>query len=160
MEVYNNILTHFQMRKSRVKGMHSFKSYLRDVPGSPVVKTSPSNAGGAGLIPGGGAKIPHASWPKNQNIKQKQYCNKFNKDLKKKKLSEFLEWIMDPFLHTLWNLHISLVLPHFSNPGIPQTLPKDLDSWLRFCHFLCPTKTKRSLRSSEQVRITYMFFLF
>ena len=28
--------------------------------GSPVVKTSPSNAGGAGSIPGGGAKIPHA----------------------------------------------------------------------------------------------------
>ena len=31
----------------------------------------------------GGAKIPHASRPKNQNIKQKQYCNKFNKDFKK-----------------------------------------------------------------------------
>ena len=31
-----------------------------------------------------GARIPHASQPKNQNIKQKQYCNKFNKDLKKK----------------------------------------------------------------------------
>ena len=28
----------------------------------------------------GGAKIPHASQPKNQNTKQKQYCNKFNKD--------------------------------------------------------------------------------
>ena len=34
------------------------------------------------LIPGQGAKIPHASRPKNQNIKQKQYCNKFNKDFK------------------------------------------------------------------------------
>ena len=45
-----------------------------------MVKTSPSNAGGVGLIPGQGAKIPHASGPKNQNIKQKQYCNKFNKD--------------------------------------------------------------------------------
>ena len=31
---------------------------------------------------GRGAKIPHASGPKNQNIKQKQYCNKFNKDFK------------------------------------------------------------------------------
>ena len=47
-----------------------------------MVKTSPSNAGGVGSIPGVGAKIPPASWPKNQNIKQKQYCNKFNKDLK------------------------------------------------------------------------------
>ena len=54
----------------------------RDFPGSPVVKTSPSNAGGAGSIPSQGAKIPHASGPKNQNIKQKQYCNKFNKDFK------------------------------------------------------------------------------
>ena len=56
---------------------------MRDFPGSPVVKTLPSNAGGAGSIPGLGAKIPHALRPKNQNITQKQYCNKFNKDLKK-----------------------------------------------------------------------------
>ena len=50
--------------------------------GLPVVKTSPSNAGGVGSIPVQGAKIPHASRPKNQNIKHKQYCNKFNEDLK------------------------------------------------------------------------------
>jgi len=37
--------------------------------------------GGAGSVPGWGAKIPHASWPNKQNIKQKQYCKKFNKDL-------------------------------------------------------------------------------
>ena len=51
-----------------------------DFPGGPVVKTLPFNAGGAGSIPDWGAKIPHALRPKNQNIKQKQYCNKFNKD--------------------------------------------------------------------------------
>ena len=45
-------------------------------------KASPSNAGGAGSIPGLGSKIPHASRPKNQNIKQKQYCNELNKDFK------------------------------------------------------------------------------
>ena len=45
-----------------------------------MLETSPSSAGGAGSIPGQGANIPHASWPKNQNIKQKPYCNKFNKD--------------------------------------------------------------------------------
>ena len=38
--------------------------------------------GNAGSIPGEGIKIPHASQPENQNIKQKQYCNKFNKDFK------------------------------------------------------------------------------
>ena len=53
-----------------------------DFPGGPVVKTSPSNAAGTDSIPGRGAKILHASKPKNQNIKQKQYCNKFNKDFK------------------------------------------------------------------------------
>ena len=47
-----------------------------------MVKTSPSNAGGAGSIPGQGAKIPHALGPKKQNVRQKQYCNKFNKDFK------------------------------------------------------------------------------
>ena len=55
------------------------KAIYGDFPSRPVDKASPSNAGGAGLIPGYRAKIPHASWPKNQNIKQKQYCNKFNK---------------------------------------------------------------------------------
>ena len=47
-----------------------------------VVGTSPFNAGGAGLIPGWGAGVPHALGPKGQNIKQKQYCNKLNKDSK------------------------------------------------------------------------------
>ena len=52
-------------------------------PGGPVVKILPSNAGGTGSIPGWGTKIPHTSWPKNQNMKQKQYGNKFNKRLLK-----------------------------------------------------------------------------
>ena len=41
---------------------------------------------GLGSIPGWRAKIPHApvAKNKNKNIKQKQYCKKFNKDLKKK----------------------------------------------------------------------------
>ena len=55
----------------------------RDFPGRPGVKNSPPSAGGEGSIPGRGAKIPYASRPKNQHIKQKQYCNKFNKDFKK-----------------------------------------------------------------------------
>ena len=55
----------------------------RNFLGGPVVKISPSTAGGEGSIPGQGVKIPQASRPKNQNIKQKQYCNKFNKDFKK-----------------------------------------------------------------------------
>ena len=53
-----------------------------DFPCGPVVENSPSNVGDAGSIPGWGAKMPQALWLKNQNIKQKQYCNKFNKDHK------------------------------------------------------------------------------
>ena len=59
----------------------------RDFPDGPVVKPSPCNVGGVGSVPGQEAKITHALGPKNQNIKQKLYCNKFNKDLKKGKTS-------------------------------------------------------------------------
>ena len=51
-----------------------------DFPGSPVVKTSFSNAGDVGLLSGWGAKIPQCltakkqnKQTKRQNIKQKQY---------------------------------------------------------------------------------------
>ena len=40
-----------------------FKISHRDFPGVPVVKTSLSNAGGAGSISGQEAKIPHATEP-------------------------------------------------------------------------------------------------
>ena len=45
-----------------------------------MVKTLPSNAWRAGSNPARGAKTPHALWPKNQNVKRKQCCKKFNKD--------------------------------------------------------------------------------
>ena len=45
----------------------------RDFPGGPVIKTWPSSAEGAEIL--------HVSWPENQNIKQMQYCDKFNKDV-------------------------------------------------------------------------------
>ena len=47
-----------------------------------MAMTSPSNTGGVGSNPGQGAEIPHALWLKKKK-KQKQYCNKFNKHLKK-----------------------------------------------------------------------------
>ena len=58
------------------------KFHLGDFRGGPVVKTSPSNAGGVSSIPGWGAKTPRASWPKKQNTKQNQCCNRSNKDFK------------------------------------------------------------------------------
>ena len=65
-----------------IKSIYAININLGDFPGGPVVETLPSHVGGVGSIPGWGAKIPHALWPKNQNIKQKHYCNKFNKDFK------------------------------------------------------------------------------
>ena len=50
-----------------------------------MVNNSPSNEGSAGVIPDWGAKIPHVPRGKKKqtrNTKQKQYCNKFNKDFK------------------------------------------------------------------------------
>ena len=42
-------------------GLYDPEVVLRDFPGGPVVKTSPSNTGAVGSIPGWGAKISHAS---------------------------------------------------------------------------------------------------
>ena len=56
----------------------------QDFPGGGVIRTLPFNAGGTGLIPDWRTKIPHAFQPKKKKKpKQKQYCNKFNKDFKK-----------------------------------------------------------------------------
>ena len=58
-----------------------WKREFRDFPDGPVVKTSPCNAGGTGLIPGWGAKIPHISQPKKKKS-QSRGSKKFNKDFK------------------------------------------------------------------------------
>ena len=62
--------------------MAESKRHHRDFPAGPVVKTSPANAGSMDSIPGWGVKVPHASQPKTQHIKQKQYCNNSIKALK------------------------------------------------------------------------------
>ena len=49
-----------------------------DFPEGPAISTLPSKVGGAGSIPDWWAKIPYALQLKHQNIKQKQWCNKFN----------------------------------------------------------------------------------
>ena len=69
-------------RKVTGTDLQFLKRFYRDFPGGLVVKTSPSNAGNADSIPGHGAKIHMSLGQKNQNIKQKQCCNKFNKDFK------------------------------------------------------------------------------
>jgi len=63
-------------QERRTDSKETVRKEAGDFPGCPVIKTSPSNAKGMGSIPGRGSRIPHASQPKNQNIKQKQYCKK------------------------------------------------------------------------------------
>ena len=46
------------------------------------LKLSLPDAGSVGSIPSPGANIPRALWPKNQNMKQIQCCDKYNKDFK------------------------------------------------------------------------------
>lgn len=43
-----------------------YQKFWGDFPGGRVVRASPSSAGGADSFPDKGAKIPCASWPKNQ----------------------------------------------------------------------------------------------
>ena len=73
------------LQSSRELKISPLTEFCRDFPSGPVVKTWPSSVGASGSIPGWGARILHVSWPKKtqNNIKQKQYCKKFNKDLKK-----------------------------------------------------------------------------
>ena len=61
-----------------------------------MVKTSPSNTGGVGSIPGQGGKISHALQSKNQSIKQEQYYNKFSND--------FLKWCTIESAHNVGDL--------------------------------------------------------
>ena len=56
------------------------RASLQDFLGSPVVKTASSSAGGCEFDPWWGNK--DLNMPPNQNIKQKQYCNKYSKDFK------------------------------------------------------------------------------
>ena len=54
----------------------------QDFRSRPVVKTLPSNATGTGSNPRLRAKIPRASWPTNQNLKQKKFVTNSIKTLK------------------------------------------------------------------------------
>ena len=77
-----------------------------------------SNAGGWGSIPGWGTKIPlrYLKFRKKQNIKQKQYYNKFNKEflngLHKKKILK----IKGPMGHKYFEASLDTSAEHHSRP--------------------------------------------
>ena len=55
---------------------------IRDFPGGPVVKPSPSNTVGAGLILAAVAKIPHALCQQTENINRSNIVTNSIKTLK------------------------------------------------------------------------------
>ena len=61
----------FTIWATREAVLGGLEQQTRDFPGGPVVKTSPSNAESVGSIPGWGAKIQHALWPKKPKHKTK-----------------------------------------------------------------------------------------
>ena len=71
----SQLISSFWLKHIRIK------CDLGDFPGRPVVRLR-LLAQGAGSIPGQGGKIPHTLQFKNQNIKQTQHFNKFNKNFK------------------------------------------------------------------------------
>lgn len=48
---------------------HLSQRQISDCPGGPGVEPLASRVGDAGLVPGWGAQIPRASWPKSQSMK-------------------------------------------------------------------------------------------
>ena len=55
------------VRAIQTGGQEPSRKAWKDLPGGPVVKTSPFNVGVVGLIPDQGARIPHDFWPKRKN---------------------------------------------------------------------------------------------
>ena len=78
-----------------------------DFPGGPVVKTPPFNAGCVDLIPGLGAKIPHALWPKKK--KKKKYKTESNNTGRHKNKNEVKDFMS--YTYTILYYHFLL---HFN----------------------------------------------
>ena len=75
-----------------------------------MVKTAPSNAGGAGSTANWGAKVPHAFQLKNQNIK---HLTKFNRDCKNGSHKKFFFLKREQFFKPDGEHGISLVFYSF-----------------------------------------------
>ena len=60
------LVTRIRMKEKQRMIYDIQNMHYRDFLGSPEVNSSSSNAEGTGSIPGRGAKIPHASWPKKK----------------------------------------------------------------------------------------------
>ena len=124
-----------------------------------MVRTSPSGAGGVGSTPARGPKVLHASWPKNQNVKQKQWCNKLSKDFKngplpKKTFLKKIKRINCPpfsFLTRSQVLRAPLCASFVPSPCQPRAPLERRHWWCGFCSIIyastitCPKGAKPSI---------------
>ena len=69
---YSKHVQHPNKSFKRIFCDSSKATFSSNFPGSPVIATSPSNAGSAHLVSSQGAKIPHASLPKKRKRKEKK----------------------------------------------------------------------------------------
>ena len=95
--------------------------------GNPMVKNLPSHAGGVGWILGEGAKILHASWPKNQMWSRSNIVTKSIKTLKmihnnnKKALKKYCQALRDLISVHLYNfMFYPLFCIHAALLAIPK----------------------------------------
>ena len=81
-----------------------------------MVKTLPSNTGCVCVIPGHRAKIPHASQPEDQNMKQKLCCNKLPEE-NQKSIVIYTKHIHKEFPcgPIVWTLNFHCQGPRFDN---------------------------------------------
>ena len=116
---------------------YTIKTWVRDFPGSSVLKTWPSGAGGVDSIPGWRARIPHVLGPKqtNKQTNRSSIVTNSLKTLKMVHIKKSLSWVtmccsswLTLTLYALSpsTLCTSLPLPHsiltISLPATPQRL--------------------------------------
>ena len=85
--------------------------------------TSPFSVRGAGLIPGGGAEMSHALWPKSQNTQQKRYVTNSVKTLKIRSdqirsVAQSCPTLCDPMNRSTPGLPVHHQLPEFNQTHI------------------------------------------
>ena len=140
-----------------------------------MAKALPSSVRDAGSIPGQGAKVPHASWPIKQNIRQDQHCNKFSKDFKNIYIKQVfktqtyfsfndiigqLERCWRPLWKPNWSVYKSWAFKDLLNRNAYEFISKDIHKSIRHS-----TSHRASAENSIQVHwwfhksINYSVFL-
>ena len=114
-----------------------------------MAKTSPSNAERVSLIPGWGVRIPHASWPNNQNRKTEAMSQQMSRLLLNVGCSaqNFLARLFCPKKYTKERMQLpragpshqtKVLVPKFTSPGFSTSFQfRTPDTWVYVCLDIC-----------------------